>query len=97
MYANNHKGAYPPDLAAMVRDQQLAPDVMIDPVDPQRKLGFVYVPPPQTSRWDQKEAVSLPILHEQIGEGHNVGYADGHVEWFATREEVERLFKQPAK
>jgi prepilin-type processing-associated H-X9-DG protein len=42
----------------------------------------------------QKSDGELAILYEQFPGGHNVGYADGHVEWFATRDDVGRELKK---
>jgi hypothetical protein len=95
MDANNHKGEFPRDLASMIKNQDMVPDVLIDPLDPQQKLGFIYVPPPADWRSRGKDNV-VPILYEQFTEGHNVGFSDGHVEWFATRQQVEEQFKPPA-
>jgi prepilin-type processing-associated H-X9-DG protein len=93
MDANSHKGEFPRDLASMMKNQEMSPNVLIDPLDPQQKLGFVYVPPPADWRSKGKDNV-VPILYEEYPEGHNVGFSDGHVEWFATRQQVEELFKQ---
>jgi len=92
MYANNHKGEFPPDLAITVKDQDMSPDVLIDPLDPEQKLGFIYVRPSTPSR---STPADLPIVYEQFAGGNNVGFADGHVEWFGTRQQVEDLIKQP--
>jgi prepilin-type processing-associated H-X9-DG protein len=95
MDANNHKGEFPRDLPSMIKNQEMSPSVLIDPLDPQQKLGFIYVPPSADWRSRGKDNV-VPILYEQFPEGHNVGFSDGHVEWFATRQQVEEQFKQPA-
>jgi prepilin-type processing-associated H-X9-DG protein len=92
MYANNHKGEFPPDLATTVKDQDMSPGVLIDPLDPEQKLGFIYVRPSTSWRDGMND---VPILYEQFAGGNNVGFADGHVEWYATRQQVEDLFKQP--
>lgn len=92
MYANNHKGEYPPDLATTVKDQEMSSDVLIDPLDPEQKLGFIYIRPSTKSG---STSADVPVLYEQFIGGNNVGFADGHVEWFATRQQVEDLFKQP--
>jgi hypothetical protein len=94
MYANNHKGEFPPDLPTMQKEQKLSFGTMADPLDPEQKLGFTYVPPPSTWHFGQKDDATFPILYEQFAGGHYVGYADGHVEWFATRADVEERFKK---
>lgn len=94
MYANTRKGQFPPDLATMTKEQALAPSVFIDPLDPFQTQGYIYVPPPAGWRWGGKNEGELAVLYEQYPGGHNVGYADGHVEWFATREEVEKELKK---
>jgi prepilin-type processing-associated H-X9-DG protein len=92
LYANNHKMEYPPDLATMEAEQKLSPGVLIDPLDPEQRLGFIYVRP--SAPW-RSGMGDVPILYEEFAGGNNVGFADGHVEWFGTRQQVEELFKQP--
>jgi prepilin-type processing-associated H-X9-DG protein len=90
MYANNLKGQAPPDLNVVLQEQDLSPDVLRDPLNPQAKVGFIYIRP--LGDW-QKEDSEVPVIYESTPEGHNVGFADGHVEWLATRKEVEDRVK----
>lgn len=86
MYANNHQGQTAPDLNALIKDQNMSPHVLIDPLNPDQKVGFIYVQP--TGDW-QKHAQDLLVLYESSPNGNHVGYADGHVAWEATHQQVE--------
>lgn len=85
MYAKNHKGQTPPDLDVLIKDQDMSPQVLIDPLNPTEKSGFVYVRP--TGDW-QNNGGDLLVLYESTPNGQNIGYADGHVEWWPTHQQV---------
>lgn len=87
MYQAEHKGEWPEKLDDVKKYLKDAP-VMTNPQQPERKNPFVYLKP--------KTPVKMPaqhvVMHEsydKFGEGINVGFADGHVEWIGQ----ERRFK----
>lgn len=88
MYQNGH-GQIAPDLQTLVADQDMAPSVLTDPLNPQQQPGFIYLPPRDIS----KEPEKIPVIYEAWPGGQNVGYADGHVAWLPTREAVEQQVK----
>lgn len=90
MYANNHQGQTPPDLDALIKDNDMVPQVLVDPLNPKEKVGFVYLRP--AGDW-QTHSDDWAVLYESTPDGHNVGFADGHVGWLATREDVESQVK----
>lgn len=90
MYANNHNGHTPPDLDALIKDQEMSPQVLIDPLNPKERVGFVYVRP--VGDWN-KLPPDTAVLYESTPEGHNIGFADAHIEWANTRKEVEDQVK----
>lgn len=90
MYANNHKGETPADLDALIKDQDMSPQVLIDPLNPSQKVGFVYIRPRGEL---QKVPPDVAVLYESAPGGLNVAFADGHVEWWPTRRQVEDLVK----
>jgi prepilin-type processing-associated H-X9-DG protein len=89
-YGNARKNQWPPDLATAFKDQDISPDVAIDPLHPEEKNGYVYIPP---SKVDVGPDRTLAVLYEAWPEGLNVAFADGHVEWFPTRAAVEEQIK----
>jgi prepilin-type processing-associated H-X9-DG protein len=90
MYANGHKGETPPDLNALLKDQDMSPQVLVDPLNPSDKVGFIYIRP--MGDW-QNKASDWAVLYEKSPTGFNVAFADGHVEWFATRNAVDEQVK----
>lgn len=90
MYANNHKGETPPDLNALIKDQDMSPEGLVDPLNPKEKVGYVYIRP--LGDW-QKSDGDVAVIYESTPEGLNVGYADGHVESWDTRQQVEEQVK----
>jgi prepilin-type processing-associated H-X9-DG protein len=90
MYANSYNQV-PPDLATILKNEDITADVFVDPLHPEEKNGFVYIPP--QSMKDLSANGQLAVLYEKWPEGLNVGFADGHVEWFPTRAAVEQQVK----
>ncbi|MDB5298852.1 MAG: hypothetical protein JWO87_515, partial [Phycisphaerales bacterium] len=86
MYTNSNN-KIPPDLATIINNEDISPSVTIDPLHPEEKNGYIYIPP--TSQKDLTANGKLAVLYEAWPEGLNVGFADGHVEWFPTRAAVE--------
>jgi hypothetical protein len=86
MYANTHK-AFPPDVATLMKEQEMSPGVLQDLQHPQEANGFVYIKPP-TAATDPK----TPVLYEKWEGGLLVGFADGHVETLESRAAVMKLF-----
>jgi hypothetical protein len=85
MYANNHDGQAPSDLNVLIKDQNMSPEALVDPLNPEQKVGFIYVRP--LGDW-QKHPQDLLVLYESSPNGNNVGYADGRVEWWPTHQQV---------
>ncbi|MDB5289847.1 MAG: hypothetical protein JWL69_1088, partial [Phycisphaerales bacterium] len=90
MYTNSNN-KIPPDLATIINNQPIPPSVTIDPLHPEEKNGYIYIPP--ASQKDLSANGKLAVLYEACPEGLNVGFADGHVEWFPTRAAVEEQVK----
>lgn len=84
LYANNHNGQTPPDLNSLIKEFGIPPQVLTDPLNPNQKVGFIYIRP--LGDW-QKSPESV-VLYEATPNGNNIGYADGHVEWWPTHEQV---------
>lgn len=80
----------PPDLNALFKDQDMSPQVLIDALNPNQKVGFIYVRP--AGDW-QKHPRDLLVLYESTPNGKNIGYADGHVERWPTHEQILQQVK----
>jgi prepilin-type processing-associated H-X9-DG protein len=97
LYANDNKGAYPPDLGTLVKTEQITPQTFVDPTSgtappPANLTGddavnwvnansdYEYTGAGKTSSAD----ANTVILYEKSdngGDGKNVLFADGHVEF----------------
>lgn len=102
MWANNKtkEGApFPDNFDQVLKDQDISPNVLINPRHPELPVGYVYIKAPEG---ETAPADRLVIYEKftQFGPGINVGFADGHVEWIADerqfnklRDEAERISK----
>jgi hypothetical protein len=90
VYAHDHQGQTPTDLDALVKDMHMPPEVLVDPLNPKERVGFVYMRPVGDLN---KLPPETAVLYESTPEGHNIGFADAHIEWWNTRKEVEDQVK----
>ncbi len=81
MYANDHKGQWPPNLESIVEGNYVPAEVLVGPMREGEKVGYVYVRPASPLNKIDPRAAVVYERHETWGEGVNVGYADGHVEY----------------
>jgi len=86
MYMSQHR-EYAPSLDVMMKEQEMSPGVMEDPLQPGVKDPWIYVKPP-VARLDSK----MPLIYEKSETGRLVGFADGHVETRPDRASVMKLF-----
>jgi prepilin-type processing-associated H-X9-DG protein len=98
LYCNEHQGKMPPDLQEVAKTEDLTPDVLHSPFGDAKAAGdYTYfaldvlnkdVPPDVVIAYDAAELRS--------GEGANVLYADGHVEWL-DRDGVNKALEKAAQ
>ncbi len=97
LYAEDHDGTYPPNLQALVDSEFLSARSLINPLQPDLPIGYVYLPPQNKAQ--QIKSPSQVILvyeaHTEWGEGVVVGYADGHVEHLTDPERFNNLLGKP--
>ena len=77
MYAQDHEGQWP-DTLQDLSEYGLARDALINPKQPEREIGFVYLKPITPISPQQ---VVLYEAYHSWGDGINVGFADGHVQF----------------
>lgn len=78
MYAEDHKGEFPPDLKTLMKAQPvLAPQVFKNPQMPDKEIGYTYLRPPKAAPFNQ---VVLYEAWDNPPARLAVGFADGHVE-----------------
>jgi len=85
MYASDNKGQWPDSLQDLIQ-RRLPRDTLINPRQPERENGYVYIKP---STPISPQQVVLYEAHDSWGDGINVGFVDGHVEFI----EKESMFK----
>ncbi|MFW6062332.1 MAG: hypothetical protein ACOC93_05940 [Planctomycetota bacterium] len=104
LYTSDH-GQLPPDLEALVTDGLVSPKMLFSPAsgrEPEltedgeltNEPDYVYLRRPKDHKADHVLVYEPPKLWD--GEGGNVAYADGNVEWLSAeklREAVERTKK----
>jgi len=95
MYAQDNKDQWPDSLQELTQ-RRLARDTLINPRQPERENGYIYIKP---STPISPQQVVLYEAHDSWGDGINVGFVDGHVEFiekeymFKNRLEDERIVK----
>lgn len=77
VWANDHKGEWPPDLATAAKASGIGEDMLKNPSRP--GTGYTYTKPPANDPNPSRTIVLYET--EPTPEGRNVGFADGHVEF----------------
>lgn len=96
MYSNDHKGEWPTkldDIASKVGGAEQLAKLMVNPHDPDRKPGYVYMKPKTPIAVPAQQMV-LYEAHEKFGGGINVGFADGHIEFVKNPQRYKDLLLQ---
>jgi len=98
MYANDKDGEFPANLEVLVEKGYLPNGrFLINPRRPKLKVGYVYLKPAGLAeKWGGQAAQTVLMYeaYEEWGEGINVGFADGHVEFIADEERFKRHLKR---
>jgi len=94
MYANNRvkDNQFPDTFEQLLKDQDMTPAVLINPRNPNEKVGYVYVKPPDGTNAPNDRMIIYEKFDSFDG-GINAGFADGHVEWIDSQKQFEELFK----
>jgi prepilin-type processing-associated H-X9-DG protein len=93
LYANENKGAYPDNLQALTRTQDLAEEALRSPVGPAKNgPDIVFLAAKAGKASGQAEvAVAYDAAMVDLGEGTNVLYGDGHVAWVEAADFAKML------
>jgi prepilin-type processing-associated H-X9-DG protein len=95
IYANEHDGRFPPQLADLLPDGRITEKMLHSPRDDLPDVSYVYI----AGQKFESRPTNILAYERLIGdEGTNVLFIDGHVEWMkveafrsALRETYERL------
>jgi len=97
MYASNHDGMLPPDLNTLVKEGMLTPQALISPNDDSGGPSYQYVAGGlKHDDLDSRAAIAYEGRGLNRGEGGNVLFADGHVE-FLKMPEYGRVISETNK
>jgi prepilin-type processing-associated H-X9-DG protein len=108
MYANAHKGKFPPDLAAMAQEEELAASIFVNPRTPHPMPPPDVRTPRDVAAWAKENSdytyvaagksvsagADVVIAYEksdEVTEGLNILFADGHVEWQPMAEAMRTI------
>lgn len=88
----HEEGQWPNELPALVKQGYVATaQVLVNPNRPNDKNGYGYVRPARDNT-DYKRLV-IYEKHDRWGEGINVGFLDGSVQWMADQARFRKLLK----
>jgi prepilin-type processing-associated H-X9-DG protein len=95
LYSNENRGAYPPDIDAILRTQDITAGEFVCPSDSNAPAtpaaggpySFVYAGPNLTTRTATADTIVLyePLTNHN-NDGGNILFGDGHVEFFVARD-----------
>jgi prepilin-type processing-associated H-X9-DG protein len=91
---------YPADIDAIIAQGNVNRQVLRNPLRPEKEIGYVYVKPAaQAGQAAGKPAEHVIFYeeHEKFGEGVNVGFLDGHVEYINNEERFKTLLEATKK
>ena len=103
LYANDNKGKYPANLqeleksmlAYMPEPAQIK-QILTNPARPEQKPAYVYIAPAQGFKAGP-DVVVIYESHKDFGDGVNVGFADGHVEFVAQKQRFDQILAKTAQ
>ena len=93
MYASDNNGRWPDSLQDLIQ-RRLPSDILINPRQPERENGYIYIKP---STPVSPQQVVLYEAHDSWGDGINVGYADGHVRFIKEESNFKSDLQKPNK
>lgn len=91
VYAQDHEGRWPDSLKDLTQ-RGLAKDTLNNPRQPEREIGYVYVKPRTPLSPSQ---IVLYEKYDSWGDGINVGYVDGHVQFIKKESNFKNELTKP--
>ncbi|MEA2711044.1 MAG: hypothetical protein QOF78_3645 [Phycisphaerales bacterium] len=100
MHSNENKGAWPADMKELEKSMTkfAGPNVkrlLTNPQRPSVQPAYVYIKPVQ--KQPNGDTVVIYESHKDFGDGVNVGFADGHVEWVAQKQQFDQMLAKTAQ
>jgi len=91
MYAADHKDEFPRDLQALVDGKYISSKVLISALQPERKDAYVYIRPSVPLNKIDPQSLIVYEAFDTWGQGTNVAYADGHVEFLGDKAKFDAM------
>ena len=93
LYANNRKDLqFPGSLEEAAKSRALPPSDLINPRLPDKQPGYIYIRP----REGEPVSGDRMMIYENFDHfapGINIGFGDGHIEWYASEQEFDKLLQ----
>ena len=91
LYANDNEGELPESFEAL--GPYVDESFLLNPRQPNRKPGYVYIRPaePYHKLQNIEELILVYEAYDEWGDGINVGFADGHVEFIKDEERFKEF------
>jgi len=96
VWSSDHKNQWPGHLQTLVDAGMIPPQMLVNPAQPDRKVAYVYVRPAVPLNKVDPLSIVLYEAHDTWGDGINVAFADGHVEFLRDRPKFEDLLARTA-
>ena len=93
VYAQDHDGQWPNSLQDLTK-YGLVKDTFINPRQPEREIGYVYLKP---STPLPPSRIVLYEAYDSWGDGINVGFVDGHVEFIKEESHFKNQLEKPSQ
>ena len=91
IYANDHDGAFPPDLQTLLDQGAIEDKTLRSPRDDRERISYIYIP---GLRVDSPLDTIVVYENPDMPEGSAVGFVDGHAKWMETAELKGQLARQ---
>jgi prepilin-type processing-associated H-X9-DG protein len=91
MYAADHKNQLPKNLQALVDGKYISPKQLISPLQPDREDAYVYIRPAAPLNKVDPQSLILYEAFDTWGEGTNVAFGDGHVEFVGDKAKFDAM------
>ena len=103
LYSNENKGKYPANLkeleksmAGFIDDPKQLQAIFTNPRKPDVKPAYVYIAPAKGNA-APADVVVIYESHKDFGDGVNVGFADGHVEFVEDKKRFDEMLAKTAQ
>jgi prepilin-type processing-associated H-X9-DG protein len=100
LHSNDNKGVWPADMKELEKSMAKfggpnSKQVLTNPQKPTVQPAYVYIKP--AKKQPDPQTVVVYESHKDFGDGINVGFADGHVEWVSQKQQFDQMLAKTAQ